>query len=47
MGKSDNVNQRLSTFLDKNLEEEQMYFNIHRILLVILIVIILGMTLLN
>ena len=47
MGKSDNVNQRLSTFLDKNLEEEQMYFNIHRILLVILIVIILGMALLN
>jgi hypothetical protein len=47
MEKSDNVNQRLSTFIDKNLEEEQMYFNIHRILLVILIVLILGMALLN
>ena len=47
MGKSDNVNQRLSTFIDKNLEDEQMYFNIHRILLVILIVLIVGMALLN
>ena len=36
-----NVDLRLSTFLDKNIKTQQMYFNINRILLIILIVFLI------
>jgi hypothetical protein len=39
-----NVEHRLVTFLDKSIEEEQLYFNIHRILLIIFIVLIIGIS---
>ena len=45
--KNNNVEQRLSTFLNKNIENEQLYFNIHRILLVVFIVLIIGINLFN
>ena len=43
--KNTNIESRLVTFTDKNIEQEQMYFNIHRILLIILIVLIIGISL--
>jgi len=43
--KNTNIESRLVTFTDKNIEQEQLYFNIHRILLIILIVLIIGISL--
>ena len=40
-----NIEQRLSYFLNKNIETEQLYFTIHRVLLVIFIILIIGMSL--
>ena len=37
-----NVEQRLSLFLNKDINSEQLYFTIHRILLVIFVILIIG-----
>ena len=43
--KNTNIESRLVTFTDKNIEQEQLYFNIHRILLIVFIVLIIGISL--
>ena len=41
---NENVEQRLSIFLDKNLEKEQLYFNIYIAILIILIISIVVLS---
>jgi len=42
-----NVETRLSSFLDKNIENQQLYFNINKIALIVLIVLIIGISIWN